>query len=746
MGALNSVGLWTIIGLLGVAVPVIIHLLYRKHRRQTDWAAMELLRKALVTRSGQVKIEDLLILVLRCLVLALLALALMRITLDSKSVIGEERIGMVVAIDASYSMNHGEQSRFESAVTKAREIFKTAKEGDPVSIVLMSSRPEILLRTARYDPVQVEAIFDAIDPAAEEGAEGAGPNSLNLETNIELLDELVAELKTPGKEVFLITDSQEMDWAELPPAARDSLENLQENANVFVIPAVTEGENNLAIESLNYTSGSLRKSGLARFTALVRNTGRSSEEGAYVDFFVDDTRIKRLTVGSLAAGESRPLAFTTQFDSAGDVRLRAELSKDALLDDNVRHAVARIRPGISVLLLEGDIESVVGNRSGGYYAKVALSPRGSDEDGGVVVNEIDPADFPLEKLKDYDVVVMNNVLTVSPSMAKRLKRFVSEGGGLIVFAGNRVEASAYNESLGAAGEEILPAELGEISSSETEEGWTMEATKSDHLLARLTARYPEKLLDAIRITKQIEATPAENGEVLITSQSGNPVLLSRSTGSGTVLLFTTSASKRWNNLPREPLYTILLQQAVTMLTSDPDRLQLTVGNDASLPITNREAGEFVALFKYPGGVMSPDTKEPEEIRVIQNGDQMAAPVSLTTHGIYEIKAEGDKPGVVFAANVNTSESNVRVVESAVLSNTLDSIGVKVIRGEGSMSNAIEKERRGSELSQRLLLTALIIFILQSILARRFTNRINREDTKDLSTTLQMSQVAAARRS
>ena len=54
MGALNSVGLWSLIGALGVAVPIIIHLLYRKHRRQTDWAAMELLRKALVTRSGQV--------------------------------------------------------------------------------------------------------------------------------------------------------------------------------------------------------------------------------------------------------------------------------------------------------------------------------------------------------------------------------------------------------------------------------------------------------------------------------------------------------------------------------------------------------------------------------------------------------------------------------------------------------------------------------------------------------------------
>ena len=732
MGALNSVGLWTIIGLLGIAVPIIIHLLYRKHRRQTDWAAMELLRKALVTRSGQVKIEDLLILALRCLALALLALALMRITLDSNSAIGEKRIGMVVAIDASYSMNHGEFSRFQSAVAKASEILeKTAKEGDPISIILMSSRPEILLRSARYDPVQVKTILDALD--------GAGPNSLNLETNIELLDELVAELKTPAKEVFLITDSQEMDWAELPPAARNSLENLQENANVFVIPAVTEGEDNLAIESLNYTWGSLRKSGEARFTALVRNTGRSSDESAILEFFIDDARTKRVAVGSLAAGESRPIEFTTQFDKAGNVRLRAELSKDGLADDNVRHAVAQIRPGIRVLLLEGDIENVVGNRSGGYYAKVALSPQDSDEEEGVIVNEIDPADFALEKLKDYDVVVMNNVLTVSPSSAKRLKRFVSEGGGLIVFAGDRVEASAYNQSLGAAGEGILPAELGEVSSSETEEGWTMEAAKSDHLLARLTARYPEKLLDAIRITKQFEATPTENSEVLITSQSGNPVLLSRSTGSGTVLLFTTSASKRWNNLPREPLYAILLQQAVTMLTSNPDRLQLTVGNDASLPLTKREAGEFVDLLR-------PDTEEPEEIRVIQNGDQLAAPVSLTKHGIYEIKAEEGKPGVAIAANVNASESNVRVVESAALENTLDSTGVQVLKREGPTSKTIKDARRGSELSQRLLLAALIVFILQSILARRFTNRINREGTKDLSTTLQMSQVAAARRS
>ena len=731
MGALNSVGMWLGLGALGVAVPLIIHLLYRKHRRQTDWAAMELLRRALVIRSGQVRLEDFIILALRCLALALLALALLRPTLDSDSVIGEKKVGMVVAIDASYSMNHGEFSRFERAIGKAREIFKTANEGDPVSLVLMSSRPEVLLRSVTYKPGTVTAKLDEL--------ESAGPNSLNLETNIELLDELVGELKTPGKECFLITDSQEQDWGELSPRARDSLENLRNNANVFVIPAGNEGEDNLAIESLTYTWGSLRKSGEARFTALVRNTGRSSEEGASLEFFVDEGPVsKRVAVGSLAAGESRPIEFTTQFDKAGNVRLRAELSKDDLADDNVRHAVARIRPGIQALLLEGDVENASGNRSGGYYAKAALRPQDNDNEEGGIVNEIDPADFGLEKLGDYDVVIMNNVLSISVDTAKRLKRFVNDGGGLIIFAGDRVEASEYNQSLG--GEDgIMPAILGDVATCEDEEGWTLQAAKSDHLLAGLTARYPEKLLDAIRITKQIKSTAVEGGEILITSQSGDPVLLSRSTGSGTVLLFTTTGNKRWNNLPREPLYTILLQQAVTMLTSDPDRLQLTVGTDSELPVNGREVGEFVSL-------RSPDSEEADDVRVIQDGDQPVAPVSFTAHGVYEIEAEGDKPGVVVAANVNANESNVRVVEGSVLANALDPTGVQVLNRPGSMVDAIEDARRGRELADLLLLLAIIVFAAQSILARYFTNRIDREESADLSTTLQMSQVAAARRS
>ena len=77
MDFLNPALVW---GTLGVAVPVVIHLLNRFRYKQVDWAAMELLRRAMVARSQRIRIEDLILLALRCLAVLLVALAFARLT------------------------------------------------------------------------------------------------------------------------------------------------------------------------------------------------------------------------------------------------------------------------------------------------------------------------------------------------------------------------------------------------------------------------------------------------------------------------------------------------------------------------------------------------------------------------------------------------------------------------------------------------------------------------------------------
>ena len=102
--------------------------------------------------------------------------------------------------------------------------------------------------------------------------------------------------------------------------------------------------------------------------------------------------------------------------------------------------------------------------------------------------------------------------------------------------------------------------------------------------------------------------------------------------------------------------------------------------------------------------------------------------------------------MVVAANIDAPESNVRVIDGSVLASQLDGVGVNVLNPERSVKDTIEKSRRGHELAHLLLWLAIIIFVLQSVLARHFTNKMDRDDAPDLSATLQMSQVAAARRS
>ena len=58
MNFLNSLPLWGGLAALGVSLPILIHLWSRRQKIEIRWAAMELLKKAMVTRSQQIRMED----------------------------------------------------------------------------------------------------------------------------------------------------------------------------------------------------------------------------------------------------------------------------------------------------------------------------------------------------------------------------------------------------------------------------------------------------------------------------------------------------------------------------------------------------------------------------------------------------------------------------------------------------------------------------------------------------------------
>src|SRR5436305_13189771 len=63
-----------------VGVPVIIHLLNRRRFKIVEWAAMRFLIQAQKKNSRRIRLEQFILLLLRCLIILLVALAMMAVT------------------------------------------------------------------------------------------------------------------------------------------------------------------------------------------------------------------------------------------------------------------------------------------------------------------------------------------------------------------------------------------------------------------------------------------------------------------------------------------------------------------------------------------------------------------------------------------------------------------------------------------------------------------------------------------
>lgn len=746
MSSLNPFTIWATLAAIGVAVPIIIHLLYRKNRKETDWAAMELLRRALVVRSGQIKLEDFIILLLRCLTLLLLAAALLRPILKDSDLIGDQKVGMVVAIDDSLSMNHGATTRFENAIEKARQVIGTSQPGDKISIVFLNERSiddpnKIPLRAADYDPTKINSILD------EAKKSGASNHQSNLENSIPLLKEMSEEMKAGTKEIHIITDAQQSDWNGLSSEAKGMLAEIP--ASIYILPVNSENDDNRSITSLKYVSGSLNNSGVARFEATVKNFGTNDANSGNIEFYQDGNLVSRQTLGVIDSGSSKVIPFLANYNKPGDLSITAKISKDNLSEDNFRNIVVNVRPGIRVLCATDSVNEGLSNSTNGlFFLENALRLRSSDEEAGIQVTSVDSSDLTLEKLNDYDIIILANVSSPSIEIANRLKTFTENGGGLILFAGENINAEKYGQTFGTTSESILPAIIGnkKTASEENENLYSLDVPTSDHPLATVIRSMSEEMINDAKIKSLVELQPTQGSQVILSLvEDKSPVLVSKEVGNGSVILCSTSADRSWSDMVLHPIYAIMIQQAVTTTTSRPESRVAMVHSSKTINIEGAMPSNAKLQKMIISGEETEDEIETTEIKTSQDNNSFKAEIDaqdINETGVYQITNNEGKILGAIAVNSNPSESNVKVAAADALNESIGAAdNIQIIDGS---PDAVINDRKGSDLTSLLLFLCIVCFVLQSILAKIFTNKISKGET-DVAASLQLSNVAAARR-
>jgi hypothetical protein len=129
-------------GLAAISIPIIIHLLHRRKFQKVVWAAMRFLKLSVDQNKKRMRIEDIILLALRCLLLILLALALARPALMSESndFLGQTKVTSVIIVDNSCSMGvtDGTQTRFEKARIAAEQALDSMPMGSAIAVFFAS--------------------------------------------------------------------------------------------------------------------------------------------------------------------------------------------------------------------------------------------------------------------------------------------------------------------------------------------------------------------------------------------------------------------------------------------------------------------------------------------------------------------------------------------------------------------------------------------------------------------------------
>ena len=143
--------IWLLWGLALGAIPIVIHLLHKRRFRESQWAAMRFLLEAARKNSRRIRLEQLLLLIVRTLIFVLLVAALSQPYVETFGITSSAKVTThrIIVIDASYSMAYqsADDSLFERAKEIAKNIVAGAGQGDALNLVrICNSEPRAIVR------------------------------------------------------------------------------------------------------------------------------------------------------------------------------------------------------------------------------------------------------------------------------------------------------------------------------------------------------------------------------------------------------------------------------------------------------------------------------------------------------------------------------------------------------------------------------------------------------------------------
>ena len=680
-----------LLGLTGISIPIVIHLLNRRRAITVPWAAMRFLRIAIEQNQRRLQLEDRLLLLLRCLIIALLAIALARPALHAArtgKLFGAGRTTAVILLDTSASLQHtdGVQTRFAKAQTAAEQILDTLPAGSAAALLLVADDVRAVIPEPTYDLNLVRKTIRESTPNSR---------ATDLLPGCERACKILDKQTETRRELFLVTDHPATGW-------RHSTEILQlladhkQTIRTHIIFVGQDDEPNLAVTDLRLVSGLAPVGQPLRFEAQITNFSRQDVANIRVSLSLDtDAPNEDALIETLPAGTSKTVSLFGKLRVPGIHTITARIPADHLPADDFRTIAIPAIESVRVLLVDG-APGPTPRDSAVFYLRNALQPVPASELSQYFI-KVTTAPLDSARLDDYDVVILADVSQFNPAP---LEPYLSRGGGLIIFTGPHVNTQFYNQL------PFLPARLGAPSDKPA----SLQSRDYDHPVVSLWNDPAAGTLASARFTRWFPLIP-DTARTILKFADGTPVMAERNH----VVLVGSTANTEWNDLAARPSFVPLVQRLLGFVAQRQNaNLNVAVGQ------------KFVHRTEPSALSRNVQVETPGKQRVtgrveLVDGAPLFQFADTDESGAYLATIATDPPTTLkFAAQPDAIESNLAPPPASLIealqrvAHTVNAMSDRPLRVD------LERDQYGAELSLQVLLLVILLAALETALAQWFS--------------------------
>ncbi|OGC85684.1 MAG: hypothetical protein A2142_09340 [candidate division Zixibacteria bacterium RBG_16_48_11] len=676
-------------GLVAAAIPFLIHLFTRRRLKKVEFSSLQFLKSLEKTRIRQVKLKNILLLLLRTLIVILIVLAFARPALKGELAgLGKAAAtSAVLLLDDSYSMGTqtSQGSLFEIAQKKGAEILNSLSSQDEAAAIYLSGPPD----SAEFSRDFWGLKDTLLNKKASYGLSKFSPG-------LESAKKLLQTSSNLNRELYLLTNKPGRGW--------EALNSLKDKITLYWFDLSDESAENLSVSELDFGQQLIELGRPFTLKTEVNNHSSGAISEHLVGLYMDDRKVAQTDL-KVPSNSKTSLQFTHTLDQPGFHSGYLESAEDDLLADNYRYFVFKIPDRIDVLIVG---KSQMDSR----LLQIALRPE-EKLNVNLQVKAVGQPALEQEDFGHYDVVILNDLPALSVSALANLGRFLETGRGVWIIMGKNADPAFYSEKVARR---FFGLELKATKPAQPEKSgfYSLEQWNLRHPIFSIYQGTEARELPELKFYQIQSGQISGPAKVLAYFSGGNPALIEEKVEKGKGLLFLSGLDLASSDISQHPFFVPFVNRLVNYLAQDVGEYNQSynVGEVVQRGLTEVPANQTIELI-YPNNAKETLTPIFTRTSALIKVENTALP------GIYQIKA-GEKLLDAFAVNLETKESAPEKIDLDKIRKQFQpnqNLKLVEVPANADVAKFIQRTRYGRELWREALILVLVLLGAEMWLGR-----------------------------